>query len=215
MAYTFPLDEIRTHIRDVVNESDMSLSDSDIDVLINEAINDIAMQAGAIKGIHAVSTVLNVRTVNADYVRVDAVEYVTGGTALTQITPSQVGRGQFNGVYPVNWFPIGPKIAIDPLPNNAFALNLYTSDYPTADLATDDALAEIPKELNLQVILYVVGSLLSRDGRVGDAEEVMGMYNNDLVFETNDTINSVEDGKVEVKFPYYSGRTEVGNGQAV
>jgi hypothetical protein len=202
--------DIMTDVRDLLTETSTSLVDADLLTTINDIYLDMAVRGKCIKGTANVSTAASSRTVAADYVNVDAVEYrdSEGGKGLPHITPMQIGRGVFNGNYPHSFLQQGAQIAIDPIPDRVYPLTLYVSKYPTALMTSSTDVPETPQEMCGILELGVLAESLIRERRIADAMEIMGMYESELAFVVADTIEIVEDSREEMSFQFFSGRDE-------
>jgi len=194
----FNLGNLRTRIRDLLNEDSADFwTNAQIDRLINDAERDIAMHGQCINNIDAATTVINTRTVAFAGYNVLHVEYSTAGLGLPEILPNQLGRITPDGATPQKWFENGSSVGIDPLPDAAYPLNLYIADYPTSEMAADATEPQIPEHFQLLIVLHAYGNALKKEKRIQQATQVLGMYNNELMFTRADIIEFQSESKGE------------------
>lgn len=207
----YSLKDIRDDIRDLLNEADTTaLPDATLNSIINDTVLDMVIKSRCISSIVEVSTSALTRTVAADYVKVEAVELASKEKTLSRIEINEIGRSEYkSGLEPQFWFETGANIALDPIPNAVYDLNLYVSAYSDAEMTLDgDIPFSVPLEFLPLIIIGSVAAVLMKDRRFADAQEMFAMYENEIAFHRSDLVLSVEDSIEDVKYPYYSGRKQ-------
>jgi hypothetical protein len=126
------------------------LTDAQINGLINDAEWDIAVKSLCKESIQSKTTTASTRTVVVSCLAIHYVEYIPASgtaTALRRINPGQIGQTQLTDTTPQFYFKWGNKLGIEPSPDAAYNLNVYTSIVPTIIMSSDTDEPQIPVEL--------------------------------------------------------------------
>jgi len=80
---------------------------------------------------------------------------------LLKMTPQCVGRLAVDDSKPKYWFTWGNEIKIEPVPDGAYKLALYISDFPAAELTSDtDEPSYLPNEFHECIVYFACYSFL-------------------------------------------------------
>lgn len=100
---------------------------------------------------------------------------------LLKINPQIRGRVSIDDNKPKCWFPWGSKIVIEPVPDDAYPLDLYVSDYPTTELTSDtDIPSCLPLEFHECIIPFSCYCVLFRMKKWGLASYYYNRYLNSV-----------------------------------
>lgn len=196
-ATKLTLSDIRTRVRDIINESTADFfTNVDVDNAINEGYRVISALTKCIKSIDSAVTVSGTREVAFTGYKVDFVEYLSSpGLALRIITPKHIGNIPSKGTGPSRMLRKSKnEIAIDPLPDGAYSLSLYISDYPSVYLVSDTDMTEMPIAYDLCLVYYAAMILMVSQGNMTGAYTMNAIINSELAFiELDKSTYIVED----------------------
>ena len=204
MAYP-DLSDLQSRVRDRLNEATASFfSTTQITAWINDGENDIALKGLCLESIQSKSTTSTVRTVAVTCIKVHHVEYIPTGTnvGLIKINPLQIGRAIDDTVTtPQCWFQWGQAIGIDPVPDDTYALKIYTSIHSITGLseATDEP--AIPPEFIPLIIDFAVYRGLLRDNQYAKAAEIYVPYINKLKQVRNRVLERYSNIRKDMSIP--------------
>jgi len=191
-AFTYTLGEIRTRIRDLLNESTADFyTDAEINRWINDGERDIAEKGNALCHIDTISTTSSTRTLAFVGNKVAFLEYTYAtdqGLGLKRITANQIGKLADNATSPQRWYFSGNNVAIEPEPDATYSLSAYIYDYPSTEMSADANIPEIPAEFRPLLILFGLVKGLEKIKRYQQAAQVYGMYLNELNHTRQDKI---------------------------
>lgn len=198
---TTTLLQLRTAVRYAVNELTAALwTDAELNILLNNAVRDIARRAEVIQSFNTSITALAGTakySLPTDIVRVHRVEFVP--TGQTQTYPLQAStyvemdqnwgvNQSWAGAYPQYFVIFGTpgfssganklQIQVWPVPSQGGTLNLFYYRVPTT-MAADGDIAEIPEGWQDAVVLYAEGEA-KRKNRDPSWVECKRMYEEKL-----------------------------------
>lgn len=165
----FPdLVDIRNRVRSLMNEdsNSMFLTDAILNRFINDGERDIAIKTGCIENIDSVTTTASSRLVQFSGHKIKYMEYVPpSGSRLgvQKITLKHLGRVPVNGSIPQYWCQFGGNAVIHPIPDSAYTLYIYVSDYPHTEMSEDTDEPTIPSAYHEDIVQYALSRSLMRD----------------------------------------------------
>lgn len=203
-AYTYPLSEIRTRVRDILNESTATFwTDAELTAYINDGVRAIAEIGRCIQTINTTAATVNgTRTVAFTGYSVEAVLYQpSSGTekALVKTDELRFGRLQSNGTYPQFFAETGQYVAIEPIPDAAYNLDIYYYAAPT-DMSGDADVPSVPLAYRQLIILYALYRAYMKERSFGAGMQCYQMFMNELAFEAMDIPVNVPNSKEEYIF---------------
>ena len=162
---TLTLSVIRNLMRSELNElTVLSISNSEIDMLINDGVKDVA-----IKGLCYEKTITKsalplgaklISVVTDNIVSINTVSYLIKGVkrGMECVLPQTIGHIPINGNTPQYWFQWGNYVVIEPVPDAAtYTIVINASCYPEAIISLDEDLpSSIPVEFHECVYLYAL-----------------------------------------------------------
>jgi len=196
-SYPYTLENIRTKIRDLINESTADYyTDAQINRWINDGERDVAEKGFCLKHIDSLSTASSTRIVASTGNKVGFLEYTYGtasGLGLKRITTNQIGKLPNNGTTPQRWYPSGANVCIEPIPDDTYTLKAYVLDYPSIEMSANPDAPEIPSDFRPLIILYGFARALEKAGRYAQAGQIESMYFNELIHARLDKSETVVD----------------------
>lgn len=202
-SYAYTLGNMRTRIRDSLNESTATFwTDDEINAAINDGYRTIAEIGNAVQHIDALTTTNGTRTVSYNGYRVGYVEYKpTSGTrrGLYKTTELRLGRLPLNGTSPQWWFDNNGKIGIEPIPDATYNLDVYLYDYVT-DLTVDSQIPEIPPAFRPLIIIFALYRLYIKEKSIQPAMMCYSMFMNELTHAALDFSYLMQDTKQDYIF---------------
>jgi hypothetical protein len=131
----YPVDTMDSIIRQELNERAMErITPNQVLDSINDGYKEVSSRAFCVEHEDLVSTVSGERLVKFSGNRVNKITYQQ---ALVKVTPESFGVVPLKGDAPQFWFQWGQYVVLDPVPDKAYQLKLYVSDYPLEGMERD------------------------------------------------------------------------------
>lgn len=197
--------DIRTNVRYLINESTASRwTDAELNRWINDAERDIAIKANCYEAIESVTTTASSRLVPFTGNKVMYIEYIpVSGTiiGLQAISPKSMGHVSTTANTPQFWFQWGGNIVLEPIPDAAYTLNVYTCKSPDYEMydSTDEPM--IPVEFHNLIILYVMSQAYFKVGKYSMSGNLYIQYVAELQNLINTYQKRVPDSYRDLKVP--------------
>ncbi len=201
----FPdLADIRDRVRSLMNEDSNStfLPDAVLNRYINDGERDIAAKTGCLENIDTAVTTAASRLVAFSGHKVKYVEYAGATTVgIQRITPKHLGYPSYTGTAPQYWFQWGGSVVVDPLPDTAYTLYLYVSDYPHTEMSDDTDEPSIPASFHEDIVQYAYCRALMRDRKWPQAAFVYNKYIESIQAKKQMLVTQHPDSRAAIKIP--------------
>jgi hypothetical protein len=116
---------------ELVMIADNTLSGTEVLSAINDGYKEVAALAGCIENVDTVLTVSGSNSISYSGNQLNRIELASTHKALVKILPEAQGLVELSGNNPQYWFPWDHHAVIIPVPQAAYTLNLFISDYPS------------------------------------------------------------------------------------
>jgi len=123
-------------------------------------------------------------------------------TALLQTDPRAYGFTTIRSYSPQYWFQWGNYLAIEPVPDDDYVINLFISDYPSSEMTLDDDTpSELPYEFWESIIDFALYVLSIKLERWDDVRSYYNNYVNNLRRRRMDYIKRKAEERMVHRFP--------------
>lgn len=202
-AFTYTLADIRTAVRDLLNESTPAFwTDAELTAYINDGQREVAQFTGCVQNIDALATTGGTQTVSYTGNDIANIEYKPGTgirRSLIQSDPLKVGHLPMDGVAPQYWWISKGLFGIDPVPDIAYNLDVYINDV-IADFATDATACALPMAFRPLLIWYACYRAYQQEQNYGAAGMYHQIYQSEMLYLVQDNLSNVPDARSEMKY---------------
>ncbi len=199
------LSDLRQRVRDLLNESGTTFySNACLNRFINDGQRDVAIKALCYESAQSLTTATNTRTIAVTCIKTFGVEYVpASGTrlGLGLITPRMVGHMRLTGITPQYWFPWAGNICIEPIPQTAYNLVVYTAILPTVDLSSDTDKPVLPNEFIPWIVQFAFIRGLIRDKKYASAAMIYKVYIDAMKIARDNMMKKYADARTDFEIP--------------